>query len=779
MTNETRPDTNRDPADDPRLTAYALGELDGDSNAAARAEVEAILARDPAARAFVDETRALGGLLRDEFAAAPAATLTDAQRTTVMSHAAGPSRGTVLRLSNWSIPAGVAAALLVGVTFSYRHEIGNWWDGSRDVAAGPDRMRYIRTEDESEVGSRREAGADAALPARPGRRAAAESAPAEVHVTLESERIGAAAPKQPEPAGEPAGPQPRAAPVALVPPAPTQPPAGHLYKAALPGSEAKDEVGFRMPPGGGGGGGGARLPVILADSPEIGDRLRRLEALGYVGGDKDGNVVGRYAATGSGGIVDRRLVALGSESYARFADNPFRRAIDAPLSTFGIDVDTASYANVRRFLTSGRLPPPDAVRIEEMVNYFTYRYTPPTDGTAFAANVEVAGCPWDTSHRLVRVALKGRVEDIRERPAANLVFLVDVSGSMQPENKLPLLIQSMKQLVPALTAQDRVSIVTYAGAAGVALQPTRGDQHETILAALGQLAAGGSTNGAAGISTAYELAQQGFIHGGVNRVILATDGDFNVGVSDNETLVQMIQEKAKSKVFLSVLGFGEGNLQDAKMESIANKGNGNYAYVDSLREGRRVLVDQAAGTLIAIAKDVKLQIEFNPLRVAEYRLIGYENRTLAARDFSDDTKDAGDLGAGHTVTALYEVLTTTDATAAGEQLRYQRNTETTSAAHSNELLVVKLRWKLPEGDKSTYREIPVTDSGATYARASADFKFAAAVAGFGMILRGSPNRGNATLDSVMELATDALDFDPDGRRAEFVDLVRATKMLSK
>jgi Ca-activated chloride channel family protein len=510
-------------------------------------------------------------------------------------------------------------------------------------------------------------------------------------------------------------------------------------------------------------------PLSADESAQVVNVLQRLCADGRITAEQAG-ALERHARR------PRETVAPG-ESYAAFADNPFLRALDAPLSTFGIDVDTASYANVRRFLDGGRLPPPQAVRIEEWVNYFPYRYTPPQDGAAFAANVEVAGCPWNGANRLVRVALKGRVEDVRERPAANLVFLIDVSGSMSDENKLPLLVQSMKQLVPTLGARDKVAIVTYAGEAGVALPPTRGDEKETILRALDALSAGGSTNGAAGIETAYRLASEGFLQGGVNRVILATDGDFNVGVSDDDALVRIISEKARSKVFLSVLGFGQGNLQDKKMEGLADRGNGHYAYIDSLREGRKVLVDEAASTLVAIAKDVKIQIEFNPLRVASYRLLGYENRTMAAADFANDAKDAGDLGAGHAVTALYEIVPTGSAEAAGQALRYQKNTEATPQAHSDELCVIKLRWKHPEGDESTYREVPVRDSGAAYAKASADFKFAAAVASFGMILRGSPHRGQATLDGVMELASDGLDWDEKGLRAEFIDLVRKAKAL--
>lgn len=472
-------------------------------------------------------------------------------------------------------------------------------------------------------------------------------------------------------------------------------------------------------------------------------------------------------------------------SYAHIEDNPFTKVADAPLSTFGADVDTASWSNIRRILRAGQLPPAGAVRIEEMVNYFPYRYAAPNAapddvGQAFAAHVDVAGCPWETSHRLVRIGIKGRDVEKKERPAANLVFLLDVSGSMQPENRLPLVLRSMKLLTEQLEARDKVSIVVYAGNSGLVLPPTTGDRKADILAALERLQAGGSTNGGQGIELAYKTASEAFIPGGINRVILATDGDFNVGVTDNSSLVRLIEEKAKAKVFLSVLGVGDDNLKDDRMEQLADKGNGNYAYLDSDREAKKVLVDQMQGTLQTIAKDLKLQVEFNPLRVASWRLIGYENRVMAAQDFADDKKDAGDVGAGHTVTALYEIVpATATLTAATEGLRYQQGPQPSPAANSGELLTVKIRWKLPEGDVSTLREQPVMDATTSYAQAPSDFKFAAAVAAFGMILRDSPHKGNATLSAVEELAGEGLDFDPDGHRREFLELVRIAKGLKK
>jgi Ca-activated chloride channel homolog len=484
---------------------------------------------------------------------------------------------------------------------------------------------------------------------------------------------------------------------------------------------------------------------------------------------------------------------VNTEGYASVVDNGFLRVADQPLSTFSIDVDTASYSNVRRFLTQNMLPPKDAVRIEEMINYFPYNYDPPPGegpgAPPFAARVEVAGCPWATSHRLVRVALKGREVARDKRPASNLVFLVDVSGSMQPDNKLPLVKQGLRMLTAELNENDRVAIVVYAGSTGLALPSTPGNEKGTILGAINALGAGGSTNGAGGIDRAYQEAVRHFVKGGVNRVLLCTDGDFNVGITDQDALTHLIEEKATTGVFLSVLGFGMGNLKDATMERLADKGNGNYAYVDTAAEARKVLVEQMSGTLVTIAKDVKTQVEFNPAKVSSYRLIGYENRLLAKEDFNDDRKDAGEIGAGHTVTALYEVVPVgagepADASAARpavDALKYQKPAAGAGPAleptGSGELLTVKLRYKEPDGAESKLLEFPVTDGGATYARASGEFKFAASVAAFGMILRESPHKGGATFGTVLELAHEGLGRDDGGYRAEFLALVQKAKAL--
>jgi Ca-activated chloride channel family protein len=470
-----------------------------------------------------------------------------------------------------------------------------------------------------------------------------------------------------------------------------------------------------------------------------------------------------------------------TEAYDRITDNPFIRVTQDPLATFSIDVDTASYANVRRFLNQNQLPPKDAVRIEEMVNYFSYDYPQPTAQHPILAQMEVASAPWSPEHRLVRIGIKGKDLDLNRRPSSNLVFLIDVSGSMQPAEKLPLLKNAMKLLVDKLGENDRVSMVVYAGASGMVLPPTTGDKKEVILRALENLEAGGSTNGASGIQLAYNLAVANYIRGGTNRVILATDGDFNVGVTNQGDLVRLIEEKAKSGVFLSVLGFGLGNLKDSTLEKLADSGNGNYAYIDTLNEARKVLVEEIGGTLVTIAKDVKIQIEFNPTQVNAYRLIGYENRVLRNEDFNNDLKDAGDMGAGHTVTALFEVVSNVVEIAVPgvDPLKYQTPAAPvrSSSRDTRETLTLKIRYKDPDGSQSKLLEVPLVDAGRSFSSASTDYRFAASVAAFGMILRDSPYKGNASLGAVLDMAEGSRGADRNGYRQEFIGLVNRARTL--
>jgi len=476
-------------------------------------------------------------------------------------------------------------------------------------------------------------------------------------------------------------------------------------------------------------------------------------------------------------------VVHNTETYDRIVDNAFKLAADHPLSTFSTDVDTASYSNVRRFLNHKQLPPPGSVRIEEMINYFTYAYDQPATNSPhpFAVHAQAASCPWEPKHRLVRIALKGREIDPTKRPPSNLVFLLDVSGSMRAGNKLPLVKKAMKMLLKQLGEGDRVAIVVYASASGMVLDSTSCDRKETIIAALDKLQAGGSTNGGQGIQLAYNLAVENFIEGGTNRVILATDGDFNVGTTNNSELIGLIEKKASSGVFLSVLGFGMGNYKDDRMEKLADKGNGNYAYIDSESEARKVLVREMCGTLVTIAKDVKIQVEFNPAQVAAYRLIGYENRILNKEDFNDDKKDAGDIGAGHTVTALYQVVPAgvkIDVPSV-DKLKYSAPATSTAGAGGGEMMTVKLRYKKPDGDKSTRMDLVVRDDGRSIDKCSKDFRFASSVASFGMLLRGSKHKGSYTLDAVLELAQASLGDDKEGYRKEFLKLVKITRDIKE
>jgi Ca-activated chloride channel family protein len=507
--------------------------------------------------------------------------------------------------------------------------------------------------------------------------------------------------------------------------------------------------------------------------------------IGKGGGGGTGSGYGRGSGAGFGGRGMRTSVAppppppSNTEAYDKIDENELTAVADEPLSTFSIDVDTASYSNVRRFVQQSSLPPIDAVRLEEMVNYFDYDYPEPAGKHPFSITTEVATSPWNDARKLLHVGIKGKSIDFSQAPNRNLVFLLDVSGSMNAPDKLPLLKQGMGLLVRDLRPQDKISIVVYAGASGMVLPPTTGKHIDAILDALGNLRAGGSTNGGAGIQLAYQVAKDNFIKGGINRVVLATDGDFNVGTSSQSELERMIEEKRKTGVFLTVLGFGTGNTKDSTMEMLADKGNGNYAYIDNVREARKVLVREAGSTLITIAKDVKIQVEFNPTLVSRYRLVGYENRKLAARDFNDDTKDAGEIGAGTTVTALYELEMAGGDAAAKEvdDLKYQKDREPTGAAQSSELLTVKFRYKRPDGDTSTLVTRAVTDDDRQWVKASESFRWSAAVAMVGMLLRESKHKGNATLASSRALAAGARGQDPGGDRQEFLRMIDAVEKI--
>ncbi len=471
-----------------------------------------------------------------------------------------------------------------------------------------------------------------------------------------------------------------------------------------------------------------------------------------------------------------------TEGYNNITENIFLKAVDNPLSTFSIDVDAASYSNVRRMLKAGQLPPAGAVRVEEMINYFQYNYPPPTNEHPFSFTTEMSDAPWNPNHKLVMIGMQGKKIPTEHLPASNLVFLIDVSGSMESANKLGLVKSSLKLLTDQLREQDKVSIVVYAGAAGLVLKPTSGADKTTIKDALEKLNAGGSTAGGQGIQLAYKTAREYFAKDGNNRVILCTDGDFNVGASSDDDMVRLIEKERNSGIFLTVLGYGMGNYKDNKMQKLANKGNGNHAYIDDITEAKKVLVNEFGGTLFTIAKDVKLQVEFNPAKVQGYRLVGYENRMLNKEDFNDDKKDAGELGSGHSVTAIYEIIPVgvkSSFLKDVDKLKYSsENKKLSKSSFKDEIMTIKFRYKAPDSDISKLIEHPVKDNGVKITNTSANFRFAAAVAQFGMLLRNSEFKKNASYHSVIELAKNALGNDAEGYRKEFVTLVETAESLA-
>jgi Ca-activated chloride channel family protein len=754
---------------DPKWTAYVLGELD-----AADAEaVERLLESSAEARALVDELKMSSVALEDAFDAQPAHTLTPAQRAAVRRAADVPAHSwfaRVPRRSAWSLGA-VTAALLVAAVLQLPR--------SQQAALSPVQGRPAP----------REVGAPTS---ETSTQAPATEVPASPEGTL------ARSSAEPQPVQDRSGSSDKT--TALTTPA----------ASPTTSANAKDGEGERRD---------ANAPVgslqetlvVTGAAPVVETQSTRRELQSGAPAAVAGPAVpasppppvsgltdrGRLAARGGGlgivagngnavsGVTDRfarTRPSLGTESYTRTNENGFVRVSQEPLATFSIDVDTASYSNVRRFLNQNQLPPADAVRIEELVNYFTYDYARPTGGRPIGASMAVTAAPWNPRNRLLRVGIRARDIDERRRPLSNLVFLIDVSGSMVMPQKLPLVKSGLKMLVDQLGENDVVSIVVYAGSSGLALPPTRGDRKDVIARALDSLEAGGSTNGASGIQLAYNQATANFIRGGVNRVILVTDGDFNVGITDQSQLTRLIEDRAKSGVFLSVLGFGMGNLKDSTMEKLADMGNGHYAYIDTLNEARKVLVEQMSGTLVTVAKDVKIQVDFNPAKVEAYRLIGYENRVLRPEDFNNDLKDAGDMGAGHTVTALFEIVPRGGAVpgASVDPSVFQPATQTApqAASNSRDLLVLRMRYKLPDASESTRMDLPLADRDVKFSDADPDARFAAAVAAFGMILKDSPYRGSATLGWVLDTATTSQGQDRGGYRDEFVSLVRKAIALS-
>jgi secreted protein with Ig-like and vWFA domain len=774
--------------DDPRLTAYALGELP----ASERAAIEQQLANNPDLRVEVEQIRLLSGDLARDFAADLAQTpvLTKPQRATI-ARAAKPR---AWRVVGWSVLTTAAAASIALLVLPATLQT------SPDLP--PSRLEMSRIS-ASEVAP----SATPTAPVPPPSTITAAPvilAKADNHSEPEG-RFASRKPKEAQSASNKSeqgssgaylaiGPQKPAAPVAapsieinVATEADTAAPIHAEVNPAPASTGAFTAIGQSTPPftTNPTAAPAGRSPAGAADAKSAPAAAKRSQ------NDEKTDFFARAPRSSSFRLDEDKSapaqpatppVTGGGETYNQRADHGFQPALDAPLSTFGLDVDTASYGNVRRMIEGGALPPRDAVRVEEMVNYFPYEdVPPPANGEAFGVVVEVAPCPWQPAHKLARVAIRGKA--LATRPALNLVFLVDVSGSMKPDNRLPLVKTGLSLLANSLQEHDQVTIVTYAGSAGVALPTTKGNDQRTILKAVDRLNADGGTNGGSGIQMAYDAARAGFVRGGVNRVILCTDGDFNVGVTNRDELVRMVQARATEGVFLTVLGVGQDNLKDATMELLADKANGHYHYLDTIAEARKVLVEQMSGTLVTIAKDAKAQVEFNPARIAAWRQLGYEKRQLAAEDFTNDRKDAGEIGADHQVTVLYELVPAELAAAAQaaeeDGLRYQPQRSPAApviAERHNELLTVKLRYKEPTGSVSKLVQGVVTDEQVRQAP-SVDQRFAGAVAAFALRLRGT-EYVHLDFAAIASEARRSLGNDPQGYRREFLQLVDRAARLS-
>lgn len=804
--------------DDPRLTAYALGELDPSE----RAQVDALLAESAEARAALEGIRETVELLRSELTFEPALKLTNEQRETVAAAASSglddPALATrAIVFSNnsrWgtfartvtTIAAVASVAVIIPLIFrSLQSDTSRLSENRSQVASATPAVSSAT--EKSSLGSSTspfvltkpsDEEVLVAMSEKPASRETSQNnAFSESHVAPgSSSGPGKSAPdSKPTMDGlsssvrEASGPKDSKNEGSILL-AELRPDSGMLSgekQAVL--EKLQQQVATRRASEFGTAAGTETLGRELSTSsaaPSVWFSVTEAESVfgrsgrGLQDLSKHINPVDDYS-------LRRRYARIpdsapGTEAYDAIIENAFLTPMEQPLSTFSIDVDTASYANTRRFIQQGQLPPANAVRIEELVNYFRYDYPEPTDGSPFSVNIDVVTCPWTPQHKLARVGLKAKTIAEDKRPPTNLVFLIDVSGSMASQNKLPLVKQALSILVSKMCEDDQIAIVTYAGNAGMKLNSTSGSQRAVIQQAIDSLVSGGSTNGVAGIQVAYDTAIRSFIKGGANRVILCTDGDFNVGVSDDNALVEIIQEKAASGVFLSVFGFGMGNLKDAKLERLADKGNGNYGYIDSLQEARKVFSEQLSGTLITVAKDVKLQLVFNNTTVGAYRLIGYENRILAAQDFDDDTKDAGEIGAGHTVTALYEIVPKavwlSQVGLNPEKFDIVEKGVAGREATDGRLFTVKLRHKLPDAETSERSiDYAAMNSDVQLSDSNVDLRFAAAVASFGMQLRDSGFRGQWSLQNVLSTAEASLGGDRNGERTEFTDLVRGVMRI--
>ena len=777
----------QDPAQDPRLMAYALGELTDPKEIEA---VESLLQGSPGLRREVESLRATAELIQLELEQEPCPSLAPHQLAGLGEPPPSRSPWPRVRPGNgsWWFPAGLAtaAALAVMVSaailFLQETEEPPLSAGLQQPEPAVDEAPAVSGRITKQAHDPTGPDPDAAVPPQ------GEDPPQGlVQIAPEPPKTVSPAP----PAGQDSsGPS-------LPVPAETAVVSENLDASAGSGTPLVSRVGGRVIepreiprsrivkprkiPGSRIIGPRARAEGIFEERYSLRERLRRRRARSRMLPSAPFSPSAAVRAN-----LDERPAMpapvpsrSSTEDYRYREENPFRKVVREPLSTFGIDVDTASYANVRRFLRQGSLPPKDAVRIEEMVNYFSYTYGAPSGENPVAVLMDLVRAPWKQEHLLLRIGIQAETIDPAERPPGNLVFLLDVSGSMRPADKLPLLKRAMRLLIKNLGEKDRVAFVTYAGESAVVLPSTPCDRKEEIFRALEHIMAGGPTNGEAGIREAYATAAAHFIPGGTNRVILATDGDFNLGMTDEGSLIRLIRNQARSGIFLSVLGLGTGNYKDAALESLANRGNGNFAYLDSLEEARKVLVRELGATLVTVAKDAKIQIEFNPARVDSYRLIGYENRALRHEEFNDDTRDGGEIGAGHQVTVLYEIVPAGTGSPAGrvDPLKYQTPPAPNRAGDAGEWLTLKIRYKPPDQDQSRLLEFTHSGSAAGFADAAPDFRFASAVAAFGMILRDSPHRGTATLEQVLGWAQAAAGDDPHGYRGEFVRLARKAMVL--
>ena len=741
-------------SEDPRLTAYALGELDQKEVE----EFEKILVENPELKLEIECINDTIDSIKQEFDNLPKEELSDEQKESLLSRnkIINTSPTTFSKISRWT-GISAAAACLIGMGIVGFDSLKNNTKQESLTDSADERSSEMPPQSLGKVDEQKTALKDTSIQGLSLEPEAILENDSEAKESKNRSFNRSLAKKQ-----SIAVPQPAASIAAG---------SINIDNGGLGAVEAKQKVES-----------GLRYSSNASSAKRLG-RSARQEKLNFEYSEEI-----QLGADDFSEIELSKQAETNNEQYGAYYDTPFVSPLQAPLSTFAIDVDTASYSNVRRYLgRRNQLPPQDAVRVEEMINYFDYDYRFTGDKHPFSVHLETASSPWKAGNRIVRIGLKAKELSANKRPPSNLIFLIDCSGSMGNKDKLPLLKESCIALVENLTEDDRIGIVTYAGGAGIELDPVHGDQKEEIIKVINGLRSGGSTNGEGGIRIAYDLAKKNFIKDGTNRIIIATDGDFNVGISDRSQLIKLVKDRAdKDNIYLTALGFGEGNIKDHNLEQIANNGNGEYYYIDSFKEGKRVLVDKMNSTLVTIAKDVKIQVDFNPRKVGSYRLIGYANRKMKAEDFRNDEKDAGEIGAGHTITALYEITPPGVGNQNEVKSKYRKpdnekiENKYSNLIDSDELLTVFLRYKNPEDkieDSANEFIVPLTDSGKAWEESSDDFRFASSVAGFGMLLRNSKYAGDINCELILELASEGIGKDKNGLRKEFIELVNKAKAI--